>query len=86
VKEKDTLDALLVRIGDKVTDLRKKKGYSSYESFAYDHDIPRMQYWRVENGKTNLTLKTLHTVLSIHELTIEDFFAQMQKETKKSKT
>jgi transcriptional regulator with XRE-family HTH domain len=86
VKEKDTLDALLVRIGDKVTDLRKKKGYSSYESFAYDHDIPRMQYWRVENGKTNLTLKTLHTVLAIHELTIEDFFAQMQKETKKSKT
>lgn len=86
MKEKDTLDALLVRIGDKVTDLRKKKGYSSYESFAYDHDIPRMQYWRVENGKTNLTLKTLHTVLSIHELTIEDFFAQMQKETKKSKT
>jgi len=86
VKEKDTLDALLVRIGDKVTDLRKKKGYSSYENFAYDHDIPRMQYWRVENGKTNLTLKTLHKVLSIHDLTIEEFFVQLQKETKKSKT
>ena len=28
--------------------VRKAKGYSSYEKFANQHDISRMQYWRYE--------------------------------------
>jgi transcriptional regulator with XRE-family HTH domain len=74
----------LVRIGARLTELRKQKGYSSHEDFAYDYDLPRVQYWRMEKGKANITLKSLHRILSIHKVTVEDFFCQLQKELKKS--
>ena len=43
-KEED----ILQKIGERLRELRKAKGYSSYENFAFDHDIPRMQYLRVQ--------------------------------------
>ena len=73
----------LVRIGTRLTELRKQKGYSSHEDFAYDYDLPRVQYWRMEKGKANITLKSLHKILSIHKISVEDFFCQLQKELKK---
>jgi transcriptional regulator with XRE-family HTH domain len=83
VKE-DALQATLERIGNRLTDLRKQKGYSSHEDFAYDYEIPRVQYWRIEKGKTNLTIKSLCRLLTIHKLTVEEFFCSLHKEAKKS--
>ena len=57
--------------------LRKAKGYTSYESFAFDHEFPRAQYWRVETGRHNLTLRTLTKLLVIHNLTLEDFLQRV---------
>jgi transcriptional regulator with XRE-family HTH domain len=82
MKEDEVLKQLVERIAQKLVELRKKKGYSSYESFAFDHDIPRMQYWRIEKGKTNITLKSLVKILAIHKLTVEEFFGDLQKEKK----
>jgi hypothetical protein len=82
VKE-DVLKDTLERIGSKLTDLRKQKGYSSHEDFAYDYDIPRVQYWRIERGKTNLTIKSLNRLLAIHKLTVEEFFCILYKENNK---
>jgi transcriptional regulator with XRE-family HTH domain len=82
VKE-DTLKSTLERIGAKLTELRKQKGYTSHEDFAYDYEIPRVQYWRIEKGRTNLTIKSLCRLLAIHKLTIEDFFCILHKENKK---
>jgi len=69
-KEED----ILIKIGERLRELRKAKGYSSYEDFAFDNDIPRMQYWRLEKGKTNLTIKTLEKILKIHNISFKDFF------------
>jgi transcriptional regulator with XRE-family HTH domain len=82
VKE-DVLQNTLERIGSKLTDLRKQKGYSSHEDFAYDYDIPRVQYWRIEKGKTNLTIKSLVRLLAIHKLSLDEFFCILHKENKK---
>jgi transcriptional regulator with XRE-family HTH domain len=82
VKEKEPLDAILVKIGSKLKQLRVKRGYTSHEDFAYDHDIPRMQYWRIEKGKANLTMKSLSRLLAIHKLTFEEFFIALNKESK----
>jgi hypothetical protein len=57
--------------------LRKEKGYTSYESFAFDHEFPRAQYWRVETGRHNLTLRTLTKLLIIHNLTLEEFLQRV---------
>lgn len=71
-----SFERTLEEIGRKLRHLRKKKGYTSAESFAYDHDLPRVHYWRMEKGKVNLTLKSLHKILSIHKMTIEEFFVE----------
>jgi transcriptional regulator with XRE-family HTH domain len=83
VKEDELLTTLQTRIGLKITTLRKELGYTSHEDFAHEHDIPRMQYWRIEKGKTNLTLRTLTKILLIHGLTIEEFFTSLPKESRK---
>ncbi len=80
VKEDEILSDLLEKVGKKLEELRKKKGYTSHETFAYDNDIPRVQYWRIEKGRANLTLKSLVKILAIHKLTVEEFFSGLQKE------
>jgi len=65
---------ILIKIGNRLRELRKSKGYTSYENFAFDHDIPRMQYWRLEKGKTNITIRSLERILNIHEIAFKDFF------------
>lgn len=81
--KEDALKNTLERIGTKLTDLRKEKGYSSHEDFAYDYEIPRVQYWRIEKGKTNLTIKSLCRLLTIHKLTVDEFFCILYKDGKK---
>jgi transcriptional regulator with XRE-family HTH domain len=83
VKQEEALKNLQERIGSKLVQLRKQKGYTSHEDFAFDHDIPRGQYWRIEKGKTNLTLKSLVKLLTIHKLTVDEFFHNLHKETRR---
>ena len=61
------------KVADRFKQLRIQSGSSSYENFALDHGIGRMQYWRIENGD-NLTLKTFFKILQIHGITPEEFF------------
>ena len=65
---------VLINIGKKLMQLRIKSGHKSYESFALENNLSRMQYWRIEKGKTNLTIKSLIRILDIHKITIEEFF------------
>jgi transcriptional regulator with XRE-family HTH domain len=64
----------LEHIGSKLSDLRIKKGYNTIKEFAEDYKLPLIQYWKIEKGKSNITLKSLTSLLAIHQLTIEDFF------------
>jgi transcriptional regulator with XRE-family HTH domain len=84
VKEEEVQLNLQKRIGLRLAELRKKKGYTSHEDFALDHEIPRVQYWRIENGRTNLTLKSLVKLLTIHKLTVEEFFSTLHRESKRT--
>ncbi|MBU3659370.1 MAG: XRE family transcriptional regulator [Flavobacteriales bacterium] len=69
-------DERILRIAKKIRQLRIDANYTSAESFAYDNNINRVQYWRVENG-TNLTLKTLLKLLDIHKISLSDFFREI---------
>ncbi|HWY11284.1 MAG TPA: helix-turn-helix transcriptional regulator [Bacteroidia bacterium] len=62
-------------IGNRITDLRKKAGYTSQETFAYDANIARALYGRYEKG-ANITVNNLHRILKYHEMTFKDFFAE----------
>lgn len=65
----------LKKIGERLEKLRVKKGYGSYESFAINNGLSRMQYWRIEKGKTNLTFRSLIVLLKIHKISLTDFFS-----------
>ncbi|MGI4735857.1 MAG: hypothetical protein ACRYG7_11845 [Janthinobacterium lividum] len=67
-------DPRLQQIAQHIKQLRVAKGYSSYEAFAFDHDLPRVGYGRHEQG-SNLTLKSLLRLLDIHQLSLAEFFA-----------
>ncbi len=71
-----TLKTILEQIGMKLRSLREEKGYDSIKDFASDHDLPMIQYWRIEKGKANLTLKSLTKILAIHSISVEDFFCR----------
>ncbi len=64
-------------IGSKLRSLRVERGFSSYENFAIEHELSRMQYWRVEKGLTNITIRSLVKLLNIHKITVEDFFSDL---------
>ena len=66
-------DYVIGQIAAKIKVLRMKAGYKSSETFAFDNDLPRVQYWRMEKG-TNFTIKGLLRILAIHKITVEEFF------------
>ena len=67
------IDDRIICIANKIKELRIKKGYSSHENFAWDNNLNRVQYWRIEKG-SNITLKTLISILNIHQISLNDFF------------
>lgn len=75
-KPKEELDIEIVQVAEKIKALRIQKGFTSYENFAFSHEINRVQYYRIEKGQ-NITLKTLIKVLKIHNLTLREFFSEL---------
>lgn len=63
-----------MNVGASLAELREKKGYTTIKEFAVHHDLPEIQYWRIEKGKANITLKSLVKILSIHRISLQDFF------------
>ena len=61
------------KIAEKIKALRIAKGYTSYENFAYENDLSRVQYWRMERG-CNFTITYLIKILEIHKIGLDKFF------------
>ena len=73
----EEFNRIKVSIGLKIKSLRVEAGYKSYEVFAWENNLSRIQYWKMEQG-TNCTLKSLHKILQIHELSFQDFFNKLE--------
>jgi len=67
-------DERILKIANRVRQLRIEAGYSSYEKFAYANDLSRSHYWRVESGRWNFSFLFFLKILEAHEMTIEEFF------------
>ena len=68
-------DKELTKLGKRIRELRIKKGFSNYEFFAYDHNIPRAQYGRYEKGE-DLRYTSLLRVVRALGVTMEEFFSK----------
>jgi transcriptional regulator with XRE-family HTH domain len=63
----------LKKLGNRIKALRIKSGYTNYESFAFEHDIPRAQFGRYERGE-DLRYSSLLKVLGALNLSAKEFF------------
>lgn len=63
------------KLGNRIRELRKKKGYTSLEIFAYEHGFGRTQYARYENGE-DLRFSTLVRLIKCFDMTLEEFFGE----------
>ena len=72
LKEIDATNELK-KIGDRIKMLRKARGYTSYEDFANEHDIHRVQWGRYEKGLDMYT-STLIKITKVLGVSLRDFF------------
>ena len=63
------------QIGNRLRQLRKQKGYTNYEKFAFEHNISSSQYARYELGK-DIRMSTFLKVLNALDVTPQEFFAE----------
>lgn len=63
------------KLAKRIKSLRIKKGYSSYENFAFDNNIHRAQYGRYETG-TDLQYTSLVKIARAFDMTLEEFFSE----------
>ena len=65
----------LKKLGDRIKTLRISKGYTNYEYFAYEHNIPRAQFGRYERGE-DLRFSSLVKVVKAFDMTLPEFFSE----------
>ncbi len=80
MKQEKQYNKILKEIGEHLTRLREKSGYATLKEFSRQYDLPEIQYWRMEKGKANITLKSLMKILWIHKVSMQDFFCSINKE------
>jgi transcriptional regulator with XRE-family HTH domain len=68
-------DKTLQQLGERIKQLRIKKGYTSYEYFAYDHNISRAQFGRYEKGQ-DLRFSSLIKILNAFNISLQEFFGE----------
>ena len=71
----DYIDKQLKNLGNRIRQIRKAKGYSNYEKFAYQHDFNRSSYGRFESGE-DIRFSSLLKVLDAFDMDIQEFFAE----------
>ena len=62
-------------LAERLKELRKKKGFTNYEHFAWTNGISRAQYGRYEQGE-DLRFTTLIKIVKAHGMTIAEFFSE----------
>lgn len=73
IKKAPSVPERMEKLGKRIKELRIAKGYTSHETFAYEHNINRPQYWRYENGQ-DLRFSTLLKVIDALGVTVDEFF------------
>src|SRR5688572_2899630 len=73
--QKKHIEPELRCLGERIRQLRKGKGYKSAETFAYEHDFPRITYTAFERG-SNLTFISLVKLARAFEMRLEELLGE----------
>lgn len=69
---------VIAKISKLVKELREDKNLS-IEGFCYEYRIPRITYGNLESGRFGFQITTLLTILSAHELTLQEFVKKLER-------
>lgn len=75
VKAKKTQSPVLEKFSERLKSLRKAKGYTNQEYFAYDNDFSRVQVGKWERGG-DIKLSSLTRLCDALDISLKDFFAE----------
>ncbi len=73
--KEEYINQQLENLGKRLRDLRREKGYTNYEQFAFDHELPRAQYGRYEKGQ-DIRFSSLLKVLKAMNISLKEFFGE----------
>ena len=62
-------------LAERIKSLRIQKGYTNYENFAFDHNIPRAQFGRYEKGE-DLRFSSLVKIVKAFDMSLTEFFSE----------
>ena len=65
----------LKKLGERIKSLRIAWGYTSYEFFANEQNLPRAQFGRYERGE-DLRFSSLVKVVKAFGMTLPEFFSE----------
>ncbi len=70
-------DSFLTKLSKRIKNLRKSKGFTSYELFSYDIEISRAGMAKYESGNfDDIRLRTLLKIIDGLEMTPTEFFSE----------
>lgn len=72
-RDNEKIEVVLKCVGKRLKEVRKLKGYTNYELFAFSHEISRSNYSGYENGK-NMQLDTFIFLLMSSGTSFREFF------------
>lgn len=72
----DSVQRALNQLATRLKKLREESGVGNYEKFAFDNNISRGQYWKYENGATDLRFSIIVRLAEAHGLSLAEFFAE----------
>ena len=72
----DDFDPFIKKVGERLRKLRIAKGYTSYEQFAYEHNIGRAQYGKYERGSEDMRISSLYKIVVAMGITMDEFFGE----------
>lgn len=73
VKKGTYTEQQLTNLGKRLREIRIAKGFTNYEQFAFEHNLPRAQYGRYEQGQ-DLRFSSLLKVLKALDVSLDEFF------------
>jgi transcriptional regulator with XRE-family HTH domain len=75
LSSKGTLEKQIENLGNRIKQLRKKKGFTNYEFFAYENRIGRSQYGKYEQG-VDMQFSSILKLIEIHGISVKEFFSE----------
>ena len=73
--EHERIQEFFSKLGKRIRQLRKEKGYTSHEDFANRHKISRSQYGKYERG-AEMQISTVVKIAEALDVSLSEFFSE----------